>query len=237
MSRPFAVFWSIDIEADDPLQAAKLARKAQEPGSSATVFVVYDEDGHPPELGGEDGGEVVDLDEVDADPFFPDQDLVASGLHYTDPAEFETTQDDPTEDDPDVDWSLRPDMVKPAPKGSSSTRRPTKLSVLEAMLHQLSTDSDLDTVTGAAKYKALVALCRGALAPLADDDPTKHLDDEECRAALRSVIKLLWWDTGDDDVAVVNPEKEWNGDTLMELSRWAADFDVCPHPDDEGGEE
>ena len=234
MSRPFAVFWSIDIEADDPLQAAKLARKAQELGSSATVFVVYDEDGHPPELGGEDGGEVVDLDEVDADPFFPDQDLVASGLHYTDPAEFETTQDDPTEDDPDVDWSLRPDMVKPAPKGPSSTLQPAVRSVLIKLLEKVYLDCVTGLVTG---YQPLIDECRQALAPLSDDDPTKHLDDEECRAALRSVIKLLWWDTDDDDVSVVNPEKEWNGDTLMELSRWAADFDVCPHPDDEGGEE
>lgn len=41
---------------------------------------------------------------------------------------------------------------------------PDMLSFIESMLHQLSTDSDLETITGAAKYKMLEQLAREIIA-------------------------------------------------------------------------
>ena len=58
----YHVTWSIDIYgADSPEDAAREARAAQYPGTSATVFEVEDK-----EFG---GTTVVDLEELDADPY------------------------------------------------------------------------------------------------------------------------------------------------------------------------
>lgn len=38
----YRVTWTIEVEADSPQQAAEMARDAQEPGTHATVFEVFD---------------------------------------------------------------------------------------------------------------------------------------------------------------------------------------------------
>jgi hypothetical protein len=43
--RSYLVVWQINIEAASPKQAAREARKCQEPGTIATVFDVYNEHG------------------------------------------------------------------------------------------------------------------------------------------------------------------------------------------------
>jgi hypothetical protein len=43
----YSVNWRIDIEAESPVEAARQALEIhRDPGSLATVFEVYDEDGH-----------------------------------------------------------------------------------------------------------------------------------------------------------------------------------------------
>jgi hypothetical protein len=41
----YRVVWEIDVAAASPKKAAMEARECQEPGTSATTFDVYDEDG------------------------------------------------------------------------------------------------------------------------------------------------------------------------------------------------
>lgn len=41
----FAVAWHIDVDADSPLEAARLARQMQSPGTTALVFEVRDRKG------------------------------------------------------------------------------------------------------------------------------------------------------------------------------------------------
>ena len=44
----YKVVWSIELDADNPTDAARLAREIQtDPESIATVFVVTDPDGQP----------------------------------------------------------------------------------------------------------------------------------------------------------------------------------------------
>lgn len=43
--RSYRAVWEIDIDARNPKEAAKKAREAQEPGTLATVFDVYNEHG------------------------------------------------------------------------------------------------------------------------------------------------------------------------------------------------
>jgi hypothetical protein len=47
----YRVTWTIDLEAESPLEAAKLSREIQlDPNSIATHFVVSDEDGNCVEI-------------------------------------------------------------------------------------------------------------------------------------------------------------------------------------------
>lgn len=42
----YHVVWEINLTADSPVQAAKLARQCQEPGTAAVIFNVTDKDGN-----------------------------------------------------------------------------------------------------------------------------------------------------------------------------------------------
>ena len=55
----YRVVWEIDVDADDPVEAAKQARKLQEPGTSALVFDVVGKKGKKTR---------VDLDSAYIDP-------------------------------------------------------------------------------------------------------------------------------------------------------------------------
>ncbi len=55
------------------------------------------------------------------------------------------------------------------------------------------------------------------------------LPQQDKNALLKAVVFALWVDQGDeDDEQTVNPDKEWNTDTLEEIANQVAGYGIRP---------
>ena len=50
------------------------------------------------------------------------------------------------------------------------------------------------------------------------------LPQQDKNALLKTVVFALWVDQGDEDEQTVNPDKEWNTDTLEEIANQVASY-------------
>jgi hypothetical protein len=54
------------------------------------------------------------------------------------------------------------------------------------------------------------------------------LSQQDKNALLKTVVFALWVDQGDEDEQTVNPDKEWNTDTLEEIANQVASYGIRP---------